>query len=77
MKPQRNKLIQREQEQEHQTQQQSSEHQQTLEFSTAEDAIRFDAANTEVPSSIGERLRHSVASEPPPARSWWRRLFDK
>lgn len=48
-----------------------------LEFKSAEDLIRHDAAEVPLPPGIAERLRDSIAREPspPPARSWWQRLF--
>lgn len=45
------------------------------EFSTVEEMLRHDAAQTPVPPAIGRRLEQSVAELPPPRRSWWRRLF--
>jgi hypothetical protein len=54
-----------------QTQQQSA-----LEFAAAEELLRYDAEHTAVPGSIAQRLQESTGSlPPPPARSWWRRLF--
>ena len=55
---------------------QSNQKQQAREWTTAEEAIREDAATVEVPSGIEARLRDSVAQEPPPQRSWWKRLFE-
>ena len=42
-------------------------------FGSAEEALRFDAAQTGLPGAIEPRLQESVRREPPPARSWWRR----
>jgi hypothetical protein len=50
--------------------------QQTLEFATAEEMIRYDAANVAVPPAVTERLRKSVNAEAPAARSWWQRWLD-
>lgn len=63
--------------QEQTTAQQNSSRQQTaLEFSTAEEAIRHDAAQTELPPALAERLKKSIAQEPPQeGASWWKRLF--
>lgn len=47
------------------------------EFHTAEDMMRFDAAQTSVPERVAERLKQSIAAEPPPPASWWQRLFGK
>jgi hypothetical protein len=44
-------------------------------FDSVEEIIRYDAQRTEVPEAIGERLKESIAREPPPSRSWWQRLF--
>ena len=46
-----------------------------LEFATAEEMLRYDAAQTPVPARIVERLQKSAADIAPPARSWWQRLF--
>lgn len=53
------------------------ERQGPLEFATAEEMIQFDAKNTEVPGTLEQRLRESLAREPRPARSWWQRLFGR
>ena len=68
----RNSKLQHKQEQE-QTAQQAQ--QASLEFTTAEEALRHDAAQTELPPAIAERLRESIAREPKPAASWWKRLL--
>ncbi len=47
----------------------------TVEFNGPEDMLRYDAAQTEVPERLTERLRESIRKEPPPARPWWRKLF--
>ena len=57
--------------------QQQTQQQAPLEFSTAEEAIRHDAAQTDLPPAIAERLRDSIAREPKPAASWWKRLLRK
>ena len=62
-----------EQQQEHSIQSQSEK--QGQEFATAEELLRFDAAQTSVPSSIVERLKKSAADLPPPKQGWWKRLF--
>jgi hypothetical protein len=58
--------------------QQSAQTQTAREFTTPEEALRFDAAQTEVPPAIAERLQKSLDRDPPPvpSKSWWRRLFD-
>lgn len=65
-----------EQQQEHVSEQQSGQH-AVQEFATAEELLRFDAANIPVPSTIAERLAKSSADLPKPNRSWWKRLFDR
>jgi negative regulator of sigma E activity len=57
---------------------QSRQEQTAREFATAEEAIRADAAETEVPPAIAERLQKSLDANPPvvPEKSWWRKLFD-
>ena len=64
---------------EQQQQQQSAEQQQarqsSLNFATAEEVLRYDAAQTAVPPGIAQKLQQSTASLPPPPRSWWKKLF--
>ena len=53
-----------------------SEHrtEQGLEFQSAEDAIRFDAAQVVVPPGLRDRVLREVAVKP--ARlPWWKRWF--
>jgi len=45
------------------------------EFSSVEELLRFDAAQTAVPPEIAQRLKKSTDAEPMPDRSWWRRFF--
>ncbi|HWD91014.1 MAG TPA: hypothetical protein VG938_01565 [Verrucomicrobiae bacterium] len=47
------------------------------EFSTVEELLRFDAAQTPVPSGIVERLQKSSADLPKPNRPWWQKLFQR
>ena len=62
-----------------QQQQHAAEHQTRAqparEFSTPEEMLRYDAANTTVPPAVAQRLQQSIGPLPPPNRSWWRRLF--
>ncbi len=62
-----------------QQQQQAAEHQTQAqparEFSSPEEMLRYDAAQTVVPPVIAERLQQSIGPLPPPARPWWRRLL--
>lgn len=46
-----------------------------IEYPTVEAMLRYDAGQVTVPESLPERVRESVAREPKPARSWWRRWF--
>ena len=69
----------------HQTTGQASEMQQqaqgltarnALEFSSAEELLRHDAAQTVVPPAVQERLIRSLALESkPPEKRGWRRFF--
>lgn len=45
------------------------------EFATAEEVLRYDAAQTSVPPAVAERLQKSLELEPKPRSSWWQRLF--
>ena len=60
--------------------QQSAETQQTRqpagrEFASVDEMIRFDAAQTAVPTDIAQRLKKSTDAEPVSDRTWWRRFF--
>ena len=46
-----------------------------LEFQTAEELLRHDAAQTAVPPGIARRLSQSIAQSAPPRRPWWRKLI--
>ena len=74
---QHSKFQQREQEQAATTHQQETQ-QNAREFASAEELLRADAAQVEVPPDVAKRLNKSVEGLPPPApRSWWQRLFDR
>ncbi|MBK9138336.1 MAG: hypothetical protein IPM17_06160 [Verrucomicrobia bacterium] len=47
------------------------------EFATAEELIRHDAAQTAPPPGLEERVKQSIAAEPPPTQRWWKRLFGR
>lgn len=51
--------------------------QTAIEFSNAEEMIRFDAAQTLPPPALGARVRNSVNREPRVQRSWWMRLLGR
>ena len=44
------------------------------EFTSAEELLRHDAAQTVVPVAVAKRLGESIQVEPKPERSWWQRL---
>lgn len=44
------------------------------EFSSVEEMLRFDAAQTAVPERIGKRVQNSL-SQVEPSKPWWRRWF--
>lgn len=52
----------------------SLQRESAAEFSNAEEMLRHDAAQVEVPRAVAERLNESIASEPKPSKSWWKRL---
>jgi hypothetical protein len=45
------------------------------EFSSAEELLRFDAAQVTPPPCIVERLQANLAKYPKPEKPWWRRLW--
>jgi hypothetical protein len=44
-----------------------------VEFQSAEELLRYDAAKVEVPETVTGRLAESVGNTPPDP--WWRRMF--
>jgi hypothetical protein len=62
-----------------QEQQQLSHSQQSTarEFATAEELLRHDAAQTQVPPVIAERLTQSIAKLPGQPKSWWQRWLKR
>ena len=62
-----------------QQQQQAAEHQtnpqSSREFATAEEMLRFDAAQTLVPPGIEQRLQQSSAELPKQKPSWGKRFL--
>lgn len=42
-------------------------------FESVDELLRYDAAQTQPPAQLRERLAKSIEHTPPPARSWWRR----
>ncbi len=45
------------------------------EFQSAEEAIRADRNQTELPASLEIRVAQAVNQNPAPPQSWWTRLF--
>ena len=64
-----------EQEQAHAAEQQTHAQPAHREFASAEEALRFDAAQTVVPPEIAARLRQSTADLAPPRTGWLKRFF--
>ena len=71
---QEKKLTQREQEQLSETQSQQTE---AREFASAEELLRHDATQTQVPPVIAERLSQSIAKLPGQPKSWWQRWLKR
>jgi hypothetical protein len=71
---QKHKLASQEQQQVSETQTQKSE---GREFATAEELLRYDASQTEVPPTVAKRLDDSLQNEPKRTRSVWRRLMGR
>jgi hypothetical protein len=76
MKPQNKFSTGRHQEQAAAAGEQTAANSGALEFQTAEELLRHDAAQTAVPPEIARRLSQSIAQSPPPRRPWWRKLLD-
>jgi uncharacterized protein YprB with RNaseH-like and TPR domain len=55
----------------------SSQQFTATEYATAEELLRHDAAQTDVPPVIAERLSQSIQNLPRPSRSWWQRMFNR
>ncbi len=55
---------------------QSTQTQAAREFASADELLRFDAAQTVVPPQIGERLKNSTTSLVQPKTGWFKRLFN-
>lgn len=52
--------------------------QRAREFASAEEMLRCDAEQTEVPPAVEERLAETIRQESPPPESggsWWRQIF--
>ncbi len=55
----------------------SAQETKTREFASTEELLRHDAAQTEVPPVVAERLTKSIANLPRPAKTWWQRLLKR
>jgi hypothetical protein len=71
------KLTPQEQEQLAAAMREQGAQQTSIEFTSVEDMLRHDALHTPVPPAVAARLAQSIGPLPPPARSWWRRLFGR
>lgn len=47
------------------------------EFASAEELLRHDATQTQVPPVIAERLSQSIAKLPGQPKSWWQRWLKR
>lgn len=66
------KLSQQQHAEAHQTQQPAGQ-----EFASAEELLRFDAAQTAVPPHVAEKLKRTTSqAAPPPKTGWFKRLFN-
>jgi len=61
----------------HEVRQNTTQTPEARQFATAEELLRFDAAQTEVPPGVAERLQETIRQEPKPEPSWWQRWFQK
>ena len=50
---------------------------QNREFATTEELFQHDAAQTDVPPVIAERLTNSIKDLPRPNRPWWQRWLKR
>ena len=66
----------RQNEQQETTQQQHSEQKsEAKEFSSVDEMLRYDAAQTAVPPHVADKINRSIANEPQQSSSWWKRLM--
>ena len=54
---------------------QQARQQPALEFATAEELLRYDAAHTTVPAGVERRVQKSAGDLPRPKPAWWKRLW--
>jgi len=50
--------------------------QSAQEFANADEVLRYDAAQTDVPPDVARQLQKSLSSSPVKS-SWWKNLFGK
>jgi hypothetical protein len=74
MNPEHTRLRQEEQTSSAQSLDTSQQH--ATEFATVEELLRHDSEQNAVPIEVAERLNRSIAAEPKPARSWFKKLFN-
>ena len=77
MNPDPQKKLQHRQKGESIEQEQSRQESAPHQFGSVDEMLRYDTAQTELPSSLKSRLQDSISKESTPERpgSWWRRLF--
>jgi len=56
---------------------QETSQQTGVEFASAEELLRYDAAQVTPPTRLARRLSDSIARECQSARSWWKRLWSR
>lgn len=47
------------------------------EFASAEEMLRYDIEHTVPPPELAQRVNESIAREPKPAGTWWKKLFSR
>jgi len=61
----------------HQLSHSASQQSAMREFASTEELLRHDAAQTDVPPAIAERLTQSIAKLPQKPQSWWQRWLKR
>lgn len=75
MKPEFSRLRQKEEEELAQEAQSNLKAEQGRKFESVEEMLRYDNEQNPVPQQLAERVNESIAGEPKPSQSWWKRLF--
>jgi hypothetical protein len=65
------------QQQKQESTEQTASQETAREFSSPEELLRHDAAQTGPPPTLAQRVAESIAKEPEASRSWWQRLFSR